>query len=395
MFQVSYLSTILVLIGGIAAAQTHIDLRTQSKGVDFQTAPYTKPVRSGTALPATCARSELFLLMTAAPANAKLYACADTDTWVTGTGAAAITVQNDGTTVGAEATQNFTPGLGMVNVVTDVGTRINVQQGVDTAVVLSKATQQTGGTLFCPSTSGSGTTYTCALNPTLTSYTAGMVLHWQPDAAAAGGGTTLNVDLLGPVSVKEADGVTDPKITDILPGRLYWIWYDGTVFRLPAGVSGGGGLSLSGAPNLVLATDPGGSFTDVPALRSLTAADLPATSRTRGFQVIFSGSDVAAGAVVYVTMPYGCTAKSYALSADPAGTATIKLWKTADGTALPLATNSISSTGFSLSSGGIVHSSNLSDLGTLSWAPFDTTAVVLAAVGGNPSHVNFTLECGQ
>lgn len=383
----------------ILAAQTRIDLYTQSKGVDFQGAPYTRPVKTSATLPATCTVNEL-LLLTTAPAGSNIYACLSANTWVPETGtAASLTVQNGGVTVGARGTENFVPAVGITNVVTDLGTKVNIQQGVDTAVILSQAAHQSGQALLCQSASGSGSAYTCAMTPTLTGYTSGMLLHWTPDVSAVGGGTTLNVDTLGAVPVMEADGTTIPTPSEIVAGRLYPIWYDGTVFRLPAsgsaGSGGSGGTAPAGAPNKVLATDPAGAVTDTATLRALVPADIPASLRARGFQVTFGGADLVPNATVYVTMPYACTASGYAISTDPSGTATITLSKIADGTSLPTSANLISTNGFSLSTGNRIHSSDLTDLSTTAWAAWDTSGVTLSGVAGNPTHVNFTLECDQ
>ena len=112
---------------------------------------------------------------------------------------------------------------------------------LDTAVVQTQAGEQGGTALQCASASGSGATYTCSLNPTLDSYTSGMVLHWVPDHNGTGGATTLNVDTLGAVAVKLPDGLSNPTSSSIVAGEMYAIWHDGTVFRLPvAGGSGGG-----------------------------------------------------------------------------------------------------------------------------------------------------------
>ncbi len=395
MLRQTYLN--LILAAGCLQAQTQIDLKSQTKGVDFQSAPYTRPLKSSATLPATCTPNEL-LLLSSAPAGSNIYACLSTNTWVpeAGGSGAAVSVQNGGNAVGAEGTANFVAGSGIVNSITDLGNKINIQQSIDSAAVLSKAAAQTGQALICQSGGGSGTTYTCSMSPTLTAYTKGMVINWVADVTTGGSGATLNVDLLGAVKVTEADGISNPTATDILGGRLYTIWYDGTVFRLPAAATGGGGGSAAaGNPNLVFATDPVGSSVDTAALRALVPADLPAAARTRGFHVIFGGSDLSVGGTVYVTMPYGCTASGYTLAADPSGTATIKLWKIADGATLPTAANSISTSGFSLSSGNRIHSNDVSDLATKAWAAFDTTAVTLTAVGGSPNHVNFMLECDQ
>lgn len=389
-----YLS--LILTAAYASAQTQLDLRTQTKGVDFQSAPYTRPLKTSASLPATCTQNEL-LLLTTAPAGSNIYACIATNNWVPENGGASstIAIQSSGVSVGAEGTANFVPGLGVTNAITDLGTKINIQQSIDTAVVLSKAAHQAGQDLLCRSASGSASAYSCFLSPALTAYATGMRINWIPDVAADGTGATLNIDLLGAAPVMEADGLTVASTADILPGRLYALWYDGAVFRLPANGGAGGGATPIGAPNLVMATDPAGASVDTASLRSLTGPDLPVTARIKGFHVIFAGSDVTPGAALYVTMPYACTATGYVLAADPAGTATINLWKAADGDALPTSANAISTSGFTLASGNRIHGADLTDLSTTAWAAYDTTAVILSSVSGAPAHVEFMMECKQ
>ena len=60
-----------------ALAQTKVDLRTQSKSVDFSGASLTKPARSAATLPGTCSAGELFYL-----SSGPLYTCSSTNNWV-------------------------------------------------------------------------------------------------------------------------------------------------------------------------------------------------------------------------------------------------------------------------------------------------------------------------
>jgi hypothetical protein len=301
------LMPIMIAMSLCAAAQTKVDLKAQSKNVDFTTASATKPLKTGTSLPATCGQGEMFFLLSG-PVGANVYACVATNTWaieagsanlptLTGNGGAVlttdgttlqwaqhggdisgapgavtvqgirnravsstaptagqaliwnatsgawqpqtvtvaqgfITLQNNGTTVGIRGIENFIPGLGITNAVADTGTQLNIQEMLDFAIIPTRASDQAGGTLLCGSASGSGVTYTCAMSPTLTGYTTGMVLHWRPDVATTGGSTTLNIDTLGARPVKLADGVTNPAVADVVAGNLYDIWYDGANFRL-------------------------------------------------------------------------------------------------------------------------------------------------------------------
>jgi hypothetical protein len=62
-------------------AQTVIDLRSQTKNVDYSQALYTKPVKVGTALPATCSPGEMFFQISG-PLGQNLFGCIAQDVWV-------------------------------------------------------------------------------------------------------------------------------------------------------------------------------------------------------------------------------------------------------------------------------------------------------------------------
>jgi hypothetical protein len=73
-------SLLAVTLAIPAGAQTQVDLRTQSKNVDFSAAASTKPFRTGTELPATCSVGEAFFKTDATPGQ-NLYSCTSTDVW--------------------------------------------------------------------------------------------------------------------------------------------------------------------------------------------------------------------------------------------------------------------------------------------------------------------------
>ncbi len=77
-----YRRAILVAVSllAIAKGQTLVDLRTQSKSVDFSAANTTKPFKAGTVLPATCGVGEAFF-QTNAPAGLNLYGCTAVNSW--------------------------------------------------------------------------------------------------------------------------------------------------------------------------------------------------------------------------------------------------------------------------------------------------------------------------
>ncbi len=60
--------------------QNMVDLRTQSKDVDFSGAASTKPAKSGTSLPATCNPGEMFFNTGNSPGQ-NLYGCEPANTW--------------------------------------------------------------------------------------------------------------------------------------------------------------------------------------------------------------------------------------------------------------------------------------------------------------------------
>ena len=86
-----FLWTALVTTG---EGQTLVDLRTQSKSVDFSAAGSTKPMQTGSSLPSTCAVGQFYFLTTAA-AGSNVYACNPVNTW---------TVEGSGLSVNASTT---------------------------------------------------------------------------------------------------------------------------------------------------------------------------------------------------------------------------------------------------------------------------------------------------
>ena len=233
-------------IGSIAAGQTQVNLRTQSKTDDFSAFSSTKPFSAGATLPATCAVGQMLFLTTAA-AGQNVYGCASTNTWTLQSGGAGsggtVNIENAGTLVGSNSSLSFSGGTGIAYAISNIGSAISIQTNANTAVIPTIAAEQAGGARVCSPASGSATAYACSLSPTLTTYSAGMVLNFTPDVTEAGGPATLNVDFLGAVPVKLADGLTDPAPGDIIGGRMIQVWFDGSVFRLlnpaiPAGVLG-------------------------------------------------------------------------------------------------------------------------------------------------------------
>jgi Collagen triple helix repeat (20 copies) len=65
---------------GVANGQTQVDLRLQSKSIDFSAAPSTQPFQSGAVLPAACLVDQAYF-KTNAPAGLNLYGCTAVNSW--------------------------------------------------------------------------------------------------------------------------------------------------------------------------------------------------------------------------------------------------------------------------------------------------------------------------
>ncbi len=77
------MKTLLLLFGGLAAvssAQTRVDLRTQSKNVDFSGAASTTPWKLGTVAPMVCSVGQVFFNTTAS-AGQNVYLCTAPNVW--------------------------------------------------------------------------------------------------------------------------------------------------------------------------------------------------------------------------------------------------------------------------------------------------------------------------
>jgi hypothetical protein len=463
------------------AGQTKVDLTTQSKSVvDFSAATSTKPLVTGAALPATCTTGQMYFLTTATSGQ-NTYGCVALNTWtVQSAGGQSTTIRSSGLLVGSRPVIDVSAGRGGLLATSDTGTEISVQASIDTSFIQTRADHQSGTALFCASrsTASPGLVYFCAMMPTLTAYTRGMVVNWQPDVTNSGGAITLDVDILGAMPIVRADGITSPVGSDFVAGRLYQLWYDGAVFRLPGSASSIGGATGSAgalAANAEYSTSmimdssycPNwlGTFTGSSALTftlgppvagcliglqnnttlpmtinittnsvtlngqpsngtipgcatpangckvaiikangttswdmSAAGADVNAgpSGVARNIGVVFAGADVAAGAAINIpSLDFSCTLSKATISAG-GGTATIKLWKVAaGGTAIPTQGDSISTAGFSLTTGSKYTTANMADLSTASITAGDSLTFNLFALSGSPDHVGISMECAQ
>jgi hypothetical protein len=149
-------------------------------------------------------------------------------------GIAGLTIATGGTTQGAQATLNFISGTGIVQTcVNNSGaSRVDCTPSLNTSVALTIGTAQSGAPVFCNSTNGT-TAYSCSLASTsaLTTYSTGMFVLLRTNASNTGA-CTVNIDGVGIKNIKQKDGTTDPTSGQITSGQFYWLFYDGSVFRM-------------------------------------------------------------------------------------------------------------------------------------------------------------------
>jgi hypothetical protein len=127
---------------------------------------------------------------------------------------------------------------------------------------------------------------------------------------------------------------------------------------------------------------------------SLATASSYATVHTMNFSFgTPGGSAISTGILGYQTIPIGCTLTGWYIAVD-AGTATVKTLKVATGTAIPtLGSNSISTSGVSISTGTVIQSTTLTDFTTTTFSAKDIVAADLITTSG-VGFIDFQLVLG-
>ena len=93
----------------------------------------------------------------------------------------------------------------------------------------------------------------------------------------------------------------------------------------------------------------------------------------------------------FMVCDYAATISAFTFVIDT-GTATVKVWKIATGTAKPTVADSINTSGVSISTGTALRSTSLGDFTTTAVAAHDIFAFEITALGGSPTELMFTLE---
>ncbi len=213
---------------------------------------------------------------------------------------------------------------------------------------------------LCPDTSGSGTAQSCSTPLTFSPASGDCVVYKTTTTNT--GDVTLNVNSSSAVHIRKWLGAAVLVSGDLVANTPQVICYDGTYWEVP---------TIGNIPAFVTSVTHGIPFTiGDPAGSTLTVA----TTTTD-----------------YFTVPAACTISAYNLVID-AGTITVKFWKIATGTAIPTSSNSISTSGVSISSGTANHSTTLSDFTTTTVTANDIMAMNVTAVT-TAKYVQGVLQC--
>lgn len=188
----------------------------------------------------------------------------------------------------------------------------------------------------------------------------------------SGGDGTLSVDTTTYTNAAVVPS-TAPSAGQMLVGNA-----GGTAYA-PVAMSGDATLASTGALTV--------------ANSAVTNAKLAASAKTGSIQFGKSnnGSALSTGTLDFAPqIPTGATLTAFSISVDT-GTATVKFWKKATGTAIPTVADVINTSGVSISTGTHVRSTTMTDFTTTSVSANDIFRCDLTAVSG-ATWINVQLE---
>ena len=99
--------------------------------------------------------------------------------------------------------------------------------------------------------------------------------------------------------------------------------------------------------------------------------------------------------LIYIPCVYSGSIAAYTIQLIGTGTCTIKTWKKASGSTNPTISDSISTSGVSLTSGNVIRSTNVSDFTNTTINANDLLTFQMASVSGSPTQVIFVIQVNK
>lgn len=171
------------------------------------------------------------------------------------------------------------------------------------------------------------------------------------------------------------------------------VYCDGTNLNLVGGSPNAVDLTADTTPaatKLVITFDP---TSGAPKKSTIGQIQGNLTEKLAVFSVDGGGSAITTGTVAgTVRVPFGATITGWSITSTGAtGTNTVKFWKHATATAIPVIGDSINTSGVSLTTGTAVNSSTLSDFTTTTVTAADMIRCAVNAVDGTATDITVTL----
>ena len=99
--------------------------------------------------------------------------------------------------------------------------------------------------------------------------------------------------------------------------------------------------------------------------------------------------------LIYIPCVYSGSIAAYTIQLIGTGTCTIKTWKKASGSTNPTISDSISTSGVSLTGGNVIRSTNVSDFTNTTINANDLLTFQMASVSGSPTQVIFVIQVNK
>ena len=269
---------------------------------------------------------------------------------------------------------------------------------------------------YCGDT-GSTNAIVCSTSTTFAAYATGQTIVVQKGFWTNTGATTIAVNgIIGTKSVTK-NGATALASGNMVIGHEYALVYDGIAFQVlnptlvaadipslsyqPPLTNYSTIAGLTGYPSTFpppTATNAilGGVTMSTPTSSVAVATNDLRVTAPHGLLFSFDGggAPLASGKTLYLRVPFACTIVNWSIMSTTAETVTVSLWMLSGGTAIPTVSNTINTSGVSLSAGTAVLSSTLTDFIQTAIPADAWLAATLDAVTASQS-INYVAGCVQ